>query len=943
MRSPLARGAESVRSPDSPDNGPIPIAEELRPAASSSGPFSLAGTQGPGPSLPTIPEEEVLPIPTAIPVLRAHDTRLLGDVVNLSGYSVTREQELALSSCSKFRLAPRAVPYMQLISGVECAAIRMQETDPGSAAEFRASCADIIRRAPKPPANMSDRCRKVLIELSKNTQLHITPADKGGKMAILSSIQYGSMCLSHLDDPAYTRVPFIGEGRQRIILRDEVLDVGETLFAEDFLKADPSDILLRWQTKKLTVLLFDLKRARHIREDERRLVNPSQPYSGVLPKFYGLPKLHKEGTLNLRPIITNCGLYCDALMIKLKSILNCLLWGNTALSNSYELARILEHFSFEEGDILVSFDVSSLFTRVPVEEVLLIVEKCLTELRALENCPLDEITSISNVGIMKLLRHVLSECYFSWDGILYQQTSGLPMGSRLSPILANLYMEHLEHSVLCATSAKPKMFFRYVDDIIIVWNAKKGSFEPFLEELNSFHPDIKLTVEVEKKRALPFLDMLIKRPGGTGMGGRRHADLSIYRKETHSDRYIQFRSAHQMDMKRNLFRTLLLRDFRILQNFPRQLQMEVEYLKRAFADPNNGYPEHILEKWIREFRDQIRHSPEILSTKSRLKYEELFDEHSYQHFEYPTATAYYKEGGDGQNPSEQEDMDLQLGDRERGGEEEGSGPMDMLSQAAGLLDVDSQTGMEDEPRAATMHEGLAELDRIHIGAEQLNRDLEAAEAEMVRSIDADRVLPDARTGSDEIPGTVGDREPVPMDHGNIVVRTGEDGQVAQRRRPVMVLPYVPGTSDKLRKLGAQYGLKTWFAYPGRLTDMFSAYRGRLHYSKARDSVYSIVCSCGVEYIGESGRNLKVRVAEHMRNSSKSAISNHILNTDHRPSLKQTVILAKERNSRKRKIIESLCIENKRTALCNTGVSVDIPVIWQLCAPLVHGQLSSNKK
>ncbi len=45
------------------------------------------------------------------------------------------------------------------------------------------------------------------------------------------------------------------------------------------------------------------------------------------------------------------------------------------------------------------------------------------------------------------------------------------MGGRLSPILANIYMENLEYAVLCTSSVLPKLYFRYVDDVFILWYA----------------------------------------------------------------------------------------------------------------------------------------------------------------------------------------------------------------------------------------------------------------------------------------------------------------------------------------------------------------------------------------------------------------------------------------------------------------------------------------
>ncbi len=162
-----------------------------------------------------------------------------------------------------------------------------------------------------------------------------------------------------------------------------------------------------------------------------------------------------------------------------------------------------------------------------------------------------------------------------------------------------------------------------------------------------------------------------------------------------------------------------------------------------------------------------------------------------------------------------------------------------------------------------------------------------------------------------------------------------------QQRPTMIVPFVPGTSDKLRKVAGQFGLGTWFSYPGRLFDLFTSHRGRIHLSKARDSVYCLSCSCGTQYVGESNRNLKVRIGEHLRNSSRSALTDHLLSNDHQPLLKQTQILARESNNFKRKIIESLCIDHKKSRLCNTAVSIELSPIWSLCAPMVTKQVSKS--
>ncbi len=110
--------------------------------------------------------------------------------------------------------------------------------------------------------------------------------------------------------------------------------------------------------------------------------------------------------------------------------------------------------------------------------------------------------------------------------------------------------------------------------------------------------------------------------------------------------------------------------------------------------------------------------------------------------------------------------------------------------------------------------------------------------------------------------------------------------------------------------------------------------------KARFFVYCALCACGVQYVGETERNLKLRLSEHLRNSSTSSFSGHILQDNvHRVVLNSTQILAREKHPQKHKIIETLCIKNKKSKLCNNSVSVELPKIWKTCAREVAKQVA----
>ncbi|KFD68534.1 hypothetical protein M514_19360 [Trichuris suis] len=100
--------------------------------------------------------------------------------------------------------------------------------------------------------------------------------------------------------------------------------------------------------------------------------------------------------------------------------------------------------------------------------------------------------------------------FFHFQGRFYRQEGGAPMGSPLSPVLAEVFMEHLEGKAFSEGDKNiiPRFFKRYVDDIFVI--IESGKEEAFLNYLNSLFPNtISFTIEKEMSGKLPFLDSLI--------------------------------------------------------------------------------------------------------------------------------------------------------------------------------------------------------------------------------------------------------------------------------------------------------------------------------------------------------------------------------------------------------------------------------------------------
>ena len=85
------------------------------------------------------------------------------------------------------------------------------------------------------------------------------------------------------------------------------------------------------------------------------------------------------------------------------------------------------------------------------------------------------------------------------------------MGSPLSPIIANLYMESFEKVTTDSFPLKPKRWKCYVDDPNVVWPHGKEELDRFLRNLNNQNDNIRFTMEIKNNMSLPFLDVLISK------------------------------------------------------------------------------------------------------------------------------------------------------------------------------------------------------------------------------------------------------------------------------------------------------------------------------------------------------------------------------------------------------------------------------------------------
>ena len=145
------------------------------------------------------------------------------------------------------------------------------------------------------------------------------------------------------------------------------------------------------------------------------------------------------------------------------------------------------------------------------------------------------------------------------------------MGSPISPIVANLYMESFEVRALQSSPNPPSVWKRYVDGTFVIM--KKAYIEEFLTHLNSVDSNIQFTTEEPRPDgSLPFLEILIT-PDKDG-----RLNTTVYRKPTHRDQYLHWDSHHTISSKYSVVGTLCCRAKSICSN-NHLLQQEEDHVR----------------------------------------------------------------------------------------------------------------------------------------------------------------------------------------------------------------------------------------------------------------------------------------------------------------------------------------------------------------------------
>ena len=211
-------------------------------------------------------------------------------------------------------------------------------------------------------------------------------------------------------------------------------------------------------------------------------------------RFYLLLKIHERlYDVPGRPVISKCVFYTE----NISSILDFHLQSLAQKVKSYMkdsnhfLRKIKELGQLPKVTILCTIDGFGLYPNILHDEGLAFLK--------------DFLDSRADT-LIELAELLLKNNIFEFFDKTYKQIHGTASGTKFAPPYALLFMEALQEKILSKAKRKPSVLWRYVDDMFFSWGHGEESLKEFINEINSFHPTIKFTVDWSKEN-VNFLDV----------------------------------------------------------------------------------------------------------------------------------------------------------------------------------------------------------------------------------------------------------------------------------------------------------------------------------------------------------------------------------------------------------------------------------------------------
>jgi hypothetical protein len=267
-----------------------------------------------------------------------------------------------------------------------------------------------------------------------------------------------------------------------ILYQDEYYQKVEDFISNNNFNMVESDI-----TKKLQrTVRSTVNECQTIHKDERWKYLNLNP---AAPTMRGLIKLHKENT-PVRPVLNCRNAPGYKLAKKMVKILNSYipLPFTYNIKNTVQLMNELTDIPYDPNTKFASYAISSMYSNIPTHDLIVTLKKL---------CKSYNLDNRTTRDIITVIQTITEQNYFRFRDKFYMQKEGRAMGAPTSSILSEVYLQYKENTKIYDLLIKHKIigYFRYVDDILLMYKEESTNIYKMLDDYNNLAPTLKFTIE----------------------------------------------------------------------------------------------------------------------------------------------------------------------------------------------------------------------------------------------------------------------------------------------------------------------------------------------------------------------------------------------------------------------------------------------------------------
>ena len=323
-------------------------------------------------------------------------------IINLSDRIFDQAEQQILKLDPKFQLSPKRICAEQLIANIESKLSHLI-TNKNVLEQTRISLVNAINANNAITHNLTKEQFRAMMRIKKYQDIVITSSDKGNKTVVLNKQDYLTKIYDILSDTSVYEE--ISQDNTRTIA-NKLISLLKTYKKQGFIN--------QWQYKNLYPVNFDI------------------------PIVYALIKVHKPNC----PARLICP-YFQHPLSKLAKYLSDLISptirkSQFSIRDSAQFSKDVQAVNLTRNDIMISLDIVNLFTNIPITETIEIIKNNLTNDKDFN---IDSQFDINE--ITKLIKFCMASTTFLFNEKYYSQKTGAPMGSNLSPIVAEVLVSHI--------------------------------------------------------------------------------------------------------------------------------------------------------------------------------------------------------------------------------------------------------------------------------------------------------------------------------------------------------------------------------------------------------------------------------------------------------------------------------------------------------------------